>query len=253
MFVCFIHILLFLSFNARWVRWGVASHQPDHPDWRISGWPCPHPCPCAHIHHSNVTSAQQLSPRPYEMGLFWATPKVVTSNFICSLVSLRMLSLMTSLANAMWPAILSEMQVISNCRVFLNGRCSWLSVALCFTLQAGLLGCEAVLSSMALMQASSMAAPPKKMMAPLGHGPPQREGPDRGPQSHMILPSGMSCPPLVRTDLGFGAVICYAFNIMKGVNPLPFWNWKIQHGWTLALNSVMMVYSYLKQPPASCF
>uniref|UniRef100_A0A8D3DBM9 C2H2-type domain-containing protein n=1 Tax=Scophthalmus maximus TaxID=52904 RepID=A0A8D3DBM9_SCOMX len=62
---------------------------------------------------------------------------------------------------------------------------------------AGLLGCEAVLSSMALMQASSMAAPPKKMMAPLGHGPPQRDGPDRGPQSHMILPSGMSCPPLL--------------------------------------------------------
>uniref|UniRef100_H3CLQ7 C2H2-type domain-containing protein n=1 Tax=Tetraodon nigroviridis TaxID=99883 RepID=H3CLQ7_TETNG len=50
---------------------------------------------------------------------------------------------------------------------------------------------------MALMQASSMAAPPKKMMAPLGHGPPQREGPDRAPQSHMILPSGMSCPPLL--------------------------------------------------------
>lgn len=73
-----------------------------------------------------------------------------------------------------------------------------------FSLQAGLLGCEAVLSSMALMQASSMAAPPKKMMAPLGHGPPQREGPDRAPQSHMILPSGMSCPPLVR--------ICWEWN-----------------------------------------
>ncbi|MEQ2250374.1 hypothetical protein ILYODFUR_000071 [Ilyodon furcidens] len=64
-------------------------------------------------------------------------------------------------------------------------------------MQAGLLGCEAVLSSMALMQASTMAAPPKKMMAPLGHAPPQREGPDRAPQSHMILPSGMSCPPLL--------------------------------------------------------
>uniref|UniRef100_A0A8C6SFD8 Zinc finger protein 740 n=1 Tax=Neogobius melanostomus TaxID=47308 RepID=A0A8C6SFD8_9GOBI len=62
---------------------------------------------------------------------------------------------------------------------------------------AGLLGCEAVLSSMALMQASTMAAPPKKMMTPLGHGPPPREGPDRPPQSHMILPSGMSCPPLL--------------------------------------------------------
>lgn len=70
-----------------------------------------------------------------------------------------------------------------------------------FFLQAGLLGCEAVLSSMALMQASSMAAPPKKMIAPLGHAPPQREGPDRAPQSHMILPSGMSCPPLVSTYL----------------------------------------------------
>uniref|UniRef100_A0A3B3UMX0 Zinc finger protein 740a n=1 Tax=Poecilia latipinna TaxID=48699 RepID=A0A3B3UMX0_9TELE len=50
---------------------------------------------------------------------------------------------------------------------------------------------------MALMQASTMAAPPKKMMAPLGHAPPQRDGPDRAPQSHMILPSGMSCPPLL--------------------------------------------------------
>lgn len=77
-----------------------------------------------------------------------------------------------------------------------------LLIVITFLLQAGLLGCEAVLSSMALMQASSMAAPPKKMMAPLGHGPPQREGPDRAPQSHMILPSGMSCPPLVRTHFG---------------------------------------------------
>uniref|UniRef100_A0A3B4BCZ2 C2H2-type domain-containing protein n=1 Tax=Periophthalmus magnuspinnatus TaxID=409849 RepID=A0A3B4BCZ2_9GOBI len=50
---------------------------------------------------------------------------------------------------------------------------------------------------MALMQASTMGAPPKKMMAPLGHGPPPREVPDRPPQSHMILPSGMSCPPLL--------------------------------------------------------
>lgn len=55
---------------------------------------------------------------------------------------------------------------------------------------------------MALMQASSMAAP-KKMMAPLGpapgHPPPgQRDIPDRGPQGPMVLPSGMNCPPLVR-------------------------------------------------------
>ncbi|KAG9353480.1 hypothetical protein JZ751_018082, partial [Albula glossodonta] len=58
---------------------------------------------------------------------------------------------------------------------------------------AGLLGCEAVLSSMALMQASSMAGQ-KKMMSPLNHG--QRESTERVPQSHMILPSGLSCPPL---------------------------------------------------------
>lgn len=77
-----------------------------------------------------------------------------------------------------------------------------LFILLFFSLQAGLLGCEAVLSSMALMQASTMAAPPKKMMSPLGHTPPQREGPDRAPQSHMILPSGMSCPPLVSTNVG---------------------------------------------------
>ncbi|KAJ8258236.1 hypothetical protein GJAV_G00194660 [Gymnothorax javanicus] len=64
---------------------------------------------------------------------------------------------------------------------------------------AGLLGCEAVLSSMALMQAGSMAGQ-KKMMPQLGPG--QRESPDHAqqghaPQSHMVLPSGVSCPPLL--------------------------------------------------------
>ncbi|XP_036390341.1 zinc finger protein 740b isoform X1 [Megalops cyprinoides] len=59
---------------------------------------------------------------------------------------------------------------------------------------AGLLGCEAVLSSMALMQAGSMAGQ-KKMMSPLGPG--QRESPEHAPQSHMVLPSGVSCPPLL--------------------------------------------------------
>ncbi|KAI1892290.1 hypothetical protein AGOR_G00131820 [Albula goreensis] len=59
---------------------------------------------------------------------------------------------------------------------------------------AGLLGCEAVLSSMALMQAGSMAGQ-KKMMSQLGPG--QRDSPDHTPQSHMVLPSGVSCPPLL--------------------------------------------------------
>lgn len=71
-------------------------------------------------------------------------------------------------------------------------------------LKAGLLGCEAVLSSMALMQASSIAAP-KKMMSPLGpasgHGSAQRDAQDRGMQGHMVLPTSMTCPPLVRRHL----------------------------------------------------
>uniref|UniRef100_A0A8B9LDD8 C2H2-type domain-containing protein n=1 Tax=Astyanax mexicanus TaxID=7994 RepID=A0A8B9LDD8_ASTMX len=53
---------------------------------------------------------------------------------------------------------------------------------------------------MALMQASSMAAP-KKMMTPLGpapgHASGQRDLQDRGPQGHMVLPTGMTCPPLL--------------------------------------------------------
>nr|XP_023654633.1 zinc finger protein 740-like [Paramormyrops kingsleyae] len=59
---------------------------------------------------------------------------------------------------------------------------------------AGLLGCEAVLSSMALMQAGSMAGQ-KKMATPLGQG--QRESPEHSQHNHMVLPSGMSCPPLL--------------------------------------------------------
>ncbi|XP_057217754.1 zinc finger protein 771 isoform X7 [Triplophysa rosa] len=65
---------------------------------------------------------------------------------------------------------------------------------------AGLLGCEAVLSSMALMQASSITAP-KKIMSTLGpasgHGSAQRDAQDRGMQGHMVLPTGMSCSPLL--------------------------------------------------------
>ncbi|XP_056590345.1 zinc finger protein 239 isoform X7 [Triplophysa dalaica] len=74
---------------------------------------------------------------------------------------------------------------------------------------AGLLGCEAVLSSMALMQASSITAP-KKIMSSLGpasgHGSAQRDAQDRGMQGHMVLPTGMSCSPLLlRKDGDFTA------------------------------------------------
>lgn len=78
------------------------------------------------------------------------------------------------------------------------------SLSWCCFFKAGLLGCEAVLSSMALMQASSIAAP-KKMMSPLGpasgHGSAQRDAQDRGMQGHMVLPTSMTCPPLVRRHL----------------------------------------------------
>lgn len=80
-----------------------------------------------------------------------------------------------------------------------SSNSSFIVLMLCF--KAGLLGCEAVLSSMALMQASSITAP-KKMMSPLGlasgHGSAQRDAQDRGMQGHMILPTSMTCPPLVR-------------------------------------------------------
>ncbi|RXN10043.1 zinc finger protein 740 isoform X2 [Labeo rohita] len=67
---------------------------------------------------------------------------------------------------------------------------------------AGLLGCEAVLSSMALMQAGSMPIH-KKMGSHLGQG--QRENnhshnhnqDTHSQHGHMVLPSGVSCPPLV--------------------------------------------------------
>ncbi|KAI2649538.1 Cysteine sulfinic acid decarboxylase [Labeo rohita] len=71
---------------------------------------------------------------------------------------------------------------------------------------AGLLGCEAVLSSMALMQAGSMPIH-KKMGSHLGQG--QRENnhshnhnqDTHSQHGHMVLPSGVSCPPLlIRKD-----------------------------------------------------
>ncbi|XP_026854529.2 zinc finger protein 740b isoform X1 [Electrophorus electricus] len=74
---------------------------------------------------------------------------------------------------------------------------------------AGLLGCEAVLSSMALMQANSTASH-KKMSSPLGQrdSHSQNQNPSQNHNhshsqdahshhSHMVLPSGVSCPPML--------------------------------------------------------
>ncbi|GAA6090599.1 zinc finger protein ZFP2 isoform X1 [Tachysurus ichikawai] len=69
---------------------------------------------------------------------------------------------------------------------------------------AGLLGCEAVLSSMALMQASTISAP-KKMMTSLAP-PPVPGSTQRDPQGHMGLTAAMTCPPLlVRKEGDFHA------------------------------------------------
>ncbi|KAF5897437.1 zinc finger protein, partial [Clarias magur] len=62
---------------------------------------------------------------------------------------------------------------------------------------AGLLGCEAVLSSMALMQASS---PPshKKMTSPLSQNHNHSHNQEaHSHHSHMVLPSGVSCSPML--------------------------------------------------------
>ncbi|KAL1020866.1 hypothetical protein UPYG_G00005720 [Umbra pygmaea] len=82
---------------------------------------------------------------------------------------------------------------------------------------AGLLGCEAVLSSMALMQANNMSGGQKKTMPQHGQGQRDDNNSESHQQqhhghhnnnhqqhphlSHMVLPSGVSCPPLVRDTL----------------------------------------------------
>lgn len=91
--------------------------------------------------------------------------------------------------------------------LLINTVCLFICCRACT--QAGLLGCEAVLSSMALMQAGSMPNH-RKMSSHLGHG--QRENnhshnhnnnhnhnqDTQNQNGHMVLPSGISCPPLVR-------------------------------------------------------
>ncbi|XP_014002382.1 zinc finger protein 281 isoform X1 [Salmo salar] len=83
---------------------------------------------------------------------------------------------------------------------------------------AGLLGCETVLSSIALMQANNMSGSQKKLTSQQGQGQRDHSNPESHQQqsheahhghhnnhqahhSHMVLPSGVSCPPLlIRKD-----------------------------------------------------
>lgn len=81
-----------------------------------------------------------------------------------------------------------------------NSVCMW---------QAGLLGCEAVLSSMAMMQATHPANH-KKMVSPLGHNRNHghhhnhhnhdNQDAHHSHHSHMVLPSGVSCSPMVSDE-----------------------------------------------------
>ncbi|XP_028654397.1 zinc finger protein 740b isoform X1 [Erpetoichthys calabaricus] len=60
---------------------------------------------------------------------------------------------------------------------------------------AGLLGCEAVLSSMALMQASSIASQKRTSQGSESTGG-QKDSNERN-QNQMLLSTGLTCPPLV--------------------------------------------------------
>lgn len=154
-----------------------------------------------HSNHGDDTPFQQLCSRPYEMGQ-WKSLHLQhhhhdASAFLCyshySAPSPPPDSL--SLWGVLWPPLSA--------------------LTCCLYCQAGLLGCEAVLSSMALMQANNIPGQ-KRMTSSLGQG--QRASPEshqthtqhshnhhghqvhhgQAHHSHMGHPSAGSCPPLVR-------------------------------------------------------
>lgn len=106
-------------------------------------------------------------------------------------------------------------QMPLKCDVFQFFYSSTFALTFCLYYQAGLLGCETVLSSMALMQANNIPGQ-KRMTSPLGQG--HRASPEshqanthhshnhhghqvhhgQAHHSHVGHPSTGSCPPLVR-------------------------------------------------------
>lgn len=174
-----------------------------------SSWVKPPLFPQTHTHsnHGDDTPFQQLCSRPYEMGQ-WKSLHLqnrhhgfsVHSQSWCQCISL-LLPLLPHLPRtprlceeSLWPPLSA--------------------LTCCFCYQAGLLGCEAVLSSMALMQANNIPGQ-KRMMSSLGQG--HRASPEshqthsqhsnhhghqvhhgQAHHSHMGHPSAGSCPPLVR-------------------------------------------------------
>lgn len=99
MSVCFVHILLFLSFSTRWVRW---VWLPTNPTILTDGSLddlVPTPVP-ALTYTTAMSHLPSSSVRDHMKWVCFDNTKVVTNSFTCSLVSLRMLSLMNSLADA---------------------------------------------------------------------------------------------------------------------------------------------------------
>ncbi len=95
MFVCFIHILLFLSFNARWVRWVWLPTSPTIlTDGSLDDL-VPNPVP-ALTYTTAMSHLPSSSVRDHMKWVCFENTKMVTITFIWSLVSLRMLSLMIS-------------------------------------------------------------------------------------------------------------------------------------------------------------
>lgn len=177
-----------------------------------SSWVKPPLFPQTHTHsnHGDDTPFQQLCSRPYEMGQ-WKSLHLQNHHHAFSVHSLLWclcISLLTPITQLpLLPGLL--VSVRSSCAPPLS------ALTCCLCCQAGLLGCEAVLSSMALMQANNIPGQ-KRMMSPLGQG--HRASPEshqthsqhshnhhghqvhhgQAHHSHMGHPSAGSCPPLVR-------------------------------------------------------
>lgn len=96
MFVCFIHILLFLSFNTRWVRWVWLPTSPTTIliDGSLDDL-VPTPVP-AFTYPTAMSHLPSSSVRDHMKWVCFDNTKVITNDFTCSLVSLRMMSLMTT-------------------------------------------------------------------------------------------------------------------------------------------------------------
>lgn len=183
---------LLSGFGPWWFGWVWSHLLPPNPEWS------PHPrFPQTHTHsnHGDDTPFQQLCSRPYEMGQ-WKSPHLQNHSHDAS----------AYLCYSHYSAPLSPDSL------------SWVpplytSLTCCLFCQAGLLGCEAVLSSMALMQANNIPGQ-KRMTSTLGQG--HRASPEshhtqhghnhhghqshhgQAHHSHMGHPSGGTCPPLVR-------------------------------------------------------